>query len=231
MKSTLMTFGLLACLTAIAGVEADFARALNAGAQKMKVRSPDFMAAREDFSKALGLARNDTQTAQAARGIADTYYMGREYEEARAEDAKISAMKGSTSKQKVDAQLRIADSFMGYRFQEVPDYARARVEYRKVLSIADATPDDRARAVLGIGGAFATERKYAEARAEYAQAVNMKNVSPELRAEAQYNIGSGYRAEGKFDKAKAEYAKILEMADTTAEYRGKVEQRIRAIYR
>lgn len=231
MKSTLTAFGLIACLTSIAGTETDFAKALDAGTQRMKARKPDFLAARADFSKALELAQSDTQTVQAVIGLADTYYSGREYEQARAEDAKVLAIKGSTARQRVDAQFRIAGSFMGYRFLEAPDYAQARVEYGKILSMADALPDDKARAILGIGNALSTEKKYAEARAEYVKVAAMKDIEPELKIEAQYNIGSGYRAEGNFDKAKAEYAKILNMEEATPECRELVEHRIMTIYR
>ena len=230
MNKMALVVGAVLCLGIVAEAQVSFKEALNAGTQKMKAREPDFAAARADFTKALELAKDDIEKAQATASIADTYYRSREYEKARAEDTKILDIKGSTVRQKIDAQFRIAESFMGYRFQEKPDYAKAREEYAKVLNMQGATSDDKAKAIFGIGDSFATERKYAEARSQYAKIVEMKDVKPETRVEAQYNIGANYRAEGNFDMAKAEWAKILKMDEATAEYKEKVEQRIRTVY-
>jgi len=225
-----MTIALVACFSLIAAAQANFKEAIGAGTKKMRVREPDVEAARADFTKALELAQNEVEKAEAIQNIADTYYRGREYEKARAEDGKIVKLKGSTSKQKIEAQFRIAESFMGYRFQEKPDYAQSRVEHAKILNMEGATPDDKAKAIFGVGDAFATEKKYAEARAEYAKIVKMQDIKPEIKVEAQYNIGANYRAEGNFDMARTAYGKILQMDEATPEYKEKVEQRIRTIY-
>ncbi len=230
MKKMVLVLGLMLCFGLALEAQVNFKQAIDEGTKKMKVREPDFAAARADFTKALELASNDSEKTLATINIADTYYRGREYEKARAEDAKILGIKGSTAKQKIDAQFRIAESFMGYRFQEKPDYARSRAEYAKVLNMEGATPDDKAKAVFGMGDSYATEKKYAQARAEYAKIVQMKDIKPEMKVEAQYNIGADYRAEGNFDMAKAEWAKILKMDEATPEYKEKVEQRIRTVY-
>jgi len=241
MKSILAALCLISCACCTLKAQADFAGAMEAGELKMggrKVKwgatyfvSPENIeAARKDFAKALEMARDDREKASAMEGLADTFYLGMEYEKARSEDSKILLLKGSTPGQRIDAQFRIAESFMGYRFKEMPDFPRARAGYSKVLNMDGVSPENKAMAIFGAGRSFSAERKYAEARAEYAKIFEVEGVRPGLKVEAQYNIGANYRAEGKFDMAREAYAKILEMKEAGPSYREIARLMIENIY-
>lgn len=213
------------------GAQTDFAEAVNAGTRKLAMRYADAAGARADFTRALGLAGTADEKARAIASLAGSFYVGREPGKGRAEDAKVLAMDGISPGQKVDAQLRIAESFMGYRFPAAPDYAKARLEYGKALTMPGASPEHKVKARFGLAGAFAADKMYAEARAEYAKALAMTDATVEQKVEARYQIGSNYRAQGDFGKARAEYAKILQMQGVSPEYRATVEERLRTIYR
>ena len=231
MKPMLIGSCLAVLFPLIAGAQTDFAEAVNAGTRKLGMRYPDGAGARADFSRALELARTADEKARAIAGVAASFYVGREPGRGRAEDAKILAMDGIGPGHRVDAQLRIAESFMGYRFPAAPAYAKARVEYGKALTMAGASLDHSVKARFGLAGAFAVDKMYAEARAEYAKVLAMTDTTVEQKVEARYNIGSNYRAEGDFGKARAEYAKILQMQEVSPEYRAIVEERLKTIYR
>jgi len=231
MKLTLIGSCVAVCFCLAAGAQTDFANAVKAGTRKLKARYPDAAGARADFSRALELAETANQTARAIAGVADSFYVGRDPEKGRAEDAKILAMTDISPGLKVDAQLRIAESFMGYRFPAAPDYAAARAEYRKVLTMPGASADQGVKAMFGLAGAFAVDKMYAEARAEYAKVLATEDATLEQKLEARYSIGSNYRAEGDFENARAEFAKILQMQGVSPEFREVVEERLRTIYR
>ena len=231
MKPTLIGSCVAVLFPLIAGAQTDFAEAVNAGTRKLIMRYPDAAGARADFSRALELARTADEKARAIAGAAGSFYVGREPGRGRAEDAKILAMDGISPGQKVDAQLRVAESFMGYRFPAAPDYTTARSEYGKALTMPGASPDHRVKARFCLAGAFAVDKMYADARAEYAKVLAMTDATVEQKVEARYKIGANYRAEGDFEKARAEYAKILRMQGISPEYRATVEERLRTIYR
>ena len=157
-------------------------------------------------------------------------YAEMKYDQGRAADTEIVDAKVSPAEYKIDALLRLGESFLAYRYLEQPDYLRARRAFAEVLAMADADADSRAQALLGIGDAFAAERQYAEAGAEYEKAAALEWIKPELEVEAQYRIGSNERAQGKFERARDAYAKILRMPEAGGEYKEMVEQRIRAVY-
>lgn len=107
-------------------------------------------------------------------------------------------------------QLAKADALLGSC-----KYAEARMEYEKVLTMAQVEEHHKASAELGMGDALAGEMKYVEARAEYEKTLGMKGAYWPDRGRARLGIAKCYEAEGNVAEARKAYEKLPGMKNVS----------------
>jgi len=157
----------------------------------------NFKEAREDFDKALSLAKKPAEKAQAVFQTGETFYLEGDTEQARKEYARIMKMEKVTAPYIAQAQLRIADTFAVDK-----NYQQARQEYLKVLAMPGKIGNTRERrygsvprleAQYKIGEMYRTEGHYEKAKEEFRKIMEMEEASDDDKLEAKYRIISIYR--------------------------------------
>ncbi len=104
------------------------------------------------------------------------------------------------------AQLQKADALLA-----AGQPAAARAEYERLLGMDRAEPHHLASARLGLGNAWASEKKYAEAAAAYEQVLGMNGAHWPDRGRAQRGLAAALAAQGKRAEARQAYQRLLAM--------------------
>ena len=86
--------------------------------------------------------------------------------------------------------------------------AEARKQFTTALEKA-ASGSEKAAALIGLGGTFASEKDHPSARAEFEKALAIEGITPEQGAQALFKIASGYIDEKKDQPAIAALEKAL----------------------
>ncbi|MBI3947842.1 MAG: heparinase II/III family protein [Armatimonadetes bacterium] len=110
-----------------------------------------------------------------------------------------------TDPERAAAYLAIAECQL-YDWDE-RDFAAVRRECAGVLDLPGASPEQRARATLGIGETYLREKEYRRARSEFARA---KETCPEpdLMVKVQFAVARSYLQERNYTAARQEFSRL-----------------------
>ena len=164
-------------------------------------RKANYDGARNGFQRALELATNDLQRAQALLGLAQADRDTRQYDSAIGESRKALALPGlAQAKEGAECWRLIGDCRKAQR-----QYAEAAAAYQQVVSLDKVEPSVLANAWAKAGDAYYSLTEYAKAREAYAAAVKIPKVAPLHLLGAGGKIGDCYLAERQYAEARAAY--------------------------
>lgn len=190
--------------------EAQIAIGLTSTAEKK------YDAARAEFEKALaieGIAPARQVQAQMGIGRSLERYCAdkmvdanRAYTDAIVSYAKVADIAGVSARQKYDARMAVANTFM-----TIKNYGAAGRELKDILQDQELPAAGGAQARFALAHCLFYDRKYAAARDEFARALAIKELPEANQAAAQLKIGQCYYAERAYERARTELNKVLTM--------------------
>ena len=129
-----------------------------------------------------------------------------------------------TAAEKVDALFGKAEAYRQWRGYNYPKerfeidpahHDLAREAYAKILAMADATPDQRGQAHIGMARCFAAQNRFAEAIGCFGQALATSGLSAKVKADAQ----SGQEACRQLAQGADATPELMRQAAPTIEFR------------
>ena len=113
----------------------------------------------------------------------------------------------------------------GQGHEEAGRYAEARAEYEKALAVENITPDQKGRALVGVGTAYIREKKIQKGIAALRKARGLEGISNETRIQANLLFGQTYLAyPWVLDQARDAFLEIMNLPEITPEQRTAVQK-------